>query len=90
MNVNHNLKESDNNDIDVKSLIEHQTQIQETKESGWLFAKINSMKIKFYKTSKIIVSSCVRIPLRSNAIINIENNDEYCFLWSILAFFTSL
>ena len=23
--------------------------------------------------------------MRSNAILNIENNDEYCFLWSILA-----
>ena len=24
--------------------------------------------------------------MRSNAILNIENNDEHCFLWSILAF----
>ena len=27
----------------------------------------------------------VKIPLRSNTILNIENNDKYCFLWSILA-----
>ena len=26
-----------------------------------------------------------KIPLRSNAILNIENNDKYCFIWSILA-----
>ena len=26
------------------------------------------------------------IPLRSNAILNIENNDKYCSLWSILAY----
>ena len=25
------------------------------------------------------------MPLRSNAILNIENNDKYCFIWSILA-----
>ena len=24
--------------------------------------------------------------MRSNPILNIENNDKYCFLWSILAF----
>ena len=31
-------------------------------------------------------SNYVKIPLRPNAILNIENNDKYCFLWSILAF----
>ena len=24
--------------------------------------------------------------MRSNAILNVENNDKYCFLWSILAY----
>ena len=30
-------------------------------------------------------SNYIKIPLRSNAILNVENNDKYCFLWSILA-----
>ena len=30
-------------------------------------------------------SNYVKIPLRSNAILNIENIDNYCFIWSILA-----
>ena len=30
-------------------------------------------------------SSYVKIPLRSSAILNIGNNDKYCFLWSKLA-----
>ena len=30
-------------------------------------------------------SKYVKIPMRSNAILNNENNDKYCFLWSILA-----
>ena len=30
-------------------------------------------------------SSYVKIPLRSSAILNIENNDKYCFIWSIVA-----
>ena len=29
-------------------------------------------------------SNYVKIPLRSNAILNFENNDKYCFIWSIL------
>ena len=28
----------------------------------------------------------VKIPLRSSAIFNTENDDKYCFLWSILAY----
>ena len=30
-------------------------------------------------------SNYIKIPLRSSAILNIENDDKYCFLWSILA-----
>ena len=43
------------------------------------------MKISFYKTGELNGTSYVKIPLRSNAILNIENNDNYCFIWSILA-----
>ena len=85
LNINHNLTESDNDNIDVRSHLEHQVQIQETKQSGWIFDKTNSMKISFYKTGEINGTSCVKILLRANAILNIENNDKYCFLWSFLA-----
>ena len=85
LKINHNLTESDIDNIDVRSQLEHQIQIQETKESGWIFDKINSMKISFYETTVLNGSSYVKIPLRSNAILNIQNNDKYCFIWSILA-----
>ena len=55
------------------------------KESGWIFDKINSMKISFYKTVELNGTSYVKIPLKTNALINIKNNDKYCFIWSILA-----
>ena len=29
-------------------------------------------------------SNYVKIPLRSSAILSIENDDKYCFVWSIL------
>ena len=85
LNNNHNLTESDIDNIDVRSQLEQQVQNQEMKESGWIFDKINSMKISFYKTTELDGTSYIKIPLRSNAILNIQNNDKYCFIWSILA-----
>ena len=64
LKINHNLTESDFDNIDVRSQLEHQIQIQETKESGWIFDKINSMKISFYKTVELNGTSYVKIPLR--------------------------
>ena len=71
--------------MDVKSPLEHQIQQQEMKDSGWRFDKINSMTIYFIETGELNGSIYVKIPLRTNAILNIENNDKYCFIWSILA-----
>ena len=47
LNNNHNLTESDIDNIDVESQLEHEIQTQETKESGWTFDKFNSVKIRF-------------------------------------------
>ena len=55
------------------------------KESGWNYQKINSRSINFYEKGIINGSSYVKIPLRSSANLNIENNEKYCFLWSNLA-----
>ena len=85
LNINNNLTESDIDNIDVTSQLEDQIQNQKMKESGWIFDKINSRKISFYKTTELNGSSYVEIPLRSSAILNIQNNDKYCFIWSILA-----
>ena len=73
---NHNLTESDIDIIDVRSQLEHQIQIQGTKESGWIFDIINSTKVSFYKTGELKDSSYVKILLRSSGLINIKNNDE--------------
>ena len=81
---NHNLIEIDINDIKVKSQLEHQFQIQETKESGWIFDKLNSLRTRFFKTGELNRSSYVRIPLKSSALISNKHDDKYCFLWSIL------
>ena len=47
LNIHKDLTESDFDNIVTKSQLENQIQTQETKESGWIFDKINSMKISF-------------------------------------------
>ena len=85
LNINQKLTQSDFDNINITFPLERQIQQQEMKDSGWRFDKINSMTISFYKTNGMNRSNYVKIPLRSNAILNIENNDKFCFLWSILA-----
>ena len=41
---------------------------------------------KFYETSEINGLKNFKTPLRSNAILNIQNIEKYCFLWSKLAY----
>ena len=55
------------------------------KESGWNYQKTNSMSVNFFEAGILNGSNYVEIPLRSSAILNIENNDKDCSLWSILA-----
>ena len=86
MNISHNLTETDIDILDFKSQKEHQIKFQETKDSGWIFDKINSRKIRFYKTGKLNDSSYVKFLLRSNAILDNKNDDKYCFIWSVLAY----
>ena len=42
------------------------------------------MTIYFHQKGIMNGSNCIKNPLRSNAILNIENNDKYCFIWSVL------
>ena len=72
LSFNHKLTESDIDNNDFRSQLEHQIQMQETKESGWIIDKINSMKLTFYKTGESTGTSYGYIPLRSNAILIIE------------------
>ena len=85
LNINHYLIESDIDKIDVRSQLDHQILVQENRESGWIFDTIDSMKISFYKTGELNGFSYVTVPLRSSAILKIQNIDKYCFIWSNLA-----
>ena len=75
MNINQSLTESDNKKSYFISQLEHQIQIQETKDSGWIFDRRNSLRIRFYKTDIVNGSAYVKFQLRPNAILNKENID---------------
>ena len=85
LNMNQNSTQSDLDNINITFPLERQIQQQELKDSGWRFDKLYSMTIYFYKTNDLNGSIYIKIPLSSNATLNIENNDKYCFLWSIIA-----
>ena len=84
LKIINNLTKNDIDMIDVKSHLEHQIHVQETKDSGWVFDEINSTKIRFYKTGELNGSSYVEISLRSNVLNKKRNDDKYCFIRSIL------
>ena len=85
LNMINNLTQSEIDNVDVQWDLEARKQNLEMRESGWNFQRVNSMTISFYNTGNMDGSSYVKIPLRSSAIVNIKNDDKYCFIWSILA-----
>ena len=86
LNINHNSTETDIDIFEIESPSEHQIQQQEMKDSGWRFDKNISRIAYFCETGELNGSNYAKIPLRSKAIINIENNDKFCFLWSMLTY----
>ena len=57
--------------------------------SGFQFQEIEEVILEIYKVNDIQASSYIELPPKyknSQSIINIKNNDQYCFLWCILAY----
>ena len=70
------------------TLIEKLDEIQ-LEGSGFQFQEIEEVILEIYKVRDIQASSYIELPGKykdSKSIINIKNNDQYCFLWCILAF----
>ena len=57
--------------------------------SGWYFKEVISFEIHIVGYKPIKGSSYIPLPdflMRKNAIINIKNKDDKCFLWSVLRY----
>ena len=72
----------------------HNTLIQKLDDeqlegSGFVIQEIEEVILEIYKVNDIQASSFIELPPKyknSQSIINIKNNDQYCFLWCILAY----
>ena len=84
LNMISNLTQSEIDNFDIQRDLKARKQKIEMQESGWVFQRVNSKTKSFYNTGNMDGSGYFKKPLRS-AILNINNDDKYCFLWSILA-----
>ena len=64
--------------------LSHQLDEFERGESGYIFGSIKKLTVKMFKCHDIRASIYCKFPI-SKSIVDIQNNDNYCFLWSILA-----
>ena len=73
------------NDIDIMTDLDNEIENRDMEGSGWNIQGINHLKKYFHKTNPINGLTYVKFPIRTSSILNIQNNDTYCFVWSILA-----
>ena len=84
-NTKVNLTKLQLKNIDPASEIVNNIDKVELVGSGWDLQKITYLDVEFYKQNGVLGNSYVKLPIRSNAYINIKNKDNFCFIWSILA-----
>lgn len=57
-------------------------------ESGWMVESISHLEMNVAKFNPLKAGSYLPLPVKiknTKSCLNIRNNDEYCFLWSIIA-----
>jgi hypothetical protein len=53
--------------------------------SDFIFNRVLFSKLTFYEIESLKAGTYIPSPFKSKWIINIKNEDDYCFVWSILA-----
>lgn len=62
------------------------------RDSGWTLICIKDLQININKSSFVRGSRYIPLPEwieKKKACVNIKNHDDYCFKWSIIAFFST-
>ena len=83
-----NMLKNQYEEINEANELNHQIDEFEQGESGYIFDSIKKFTVKMFKYHDIRASSYCKLPKsfsNSKSIVNIQNNHNYCFLWSILA-----
>lgn len=71
----------------IEKLIKEEAEFKE-KGSGWKIVSIDGLLLRINRFSALRGSSYIALPdviNRKKAVINVKNNDLYCFKWAILA-----
>lgn len=58
------------------------------KDSGWILLQLLYIDVNICKFNPLRASSYIPTPVwiqRKRAIVNVHNNDEYCFFWSVIS-----
>lgn len=72
----------------LKSMFLKKNEEFQDRDSGWTFLSSSHLEVNINKYQPLRGSSFIKLPnaIKSKkACVNIHNNDEYCFLWSIVA-----
>ena len=83
------MEEFDEVHDEAKNKIKHDFEAYMGEQSGWVLDKISSIDLNIARYKPIRGASYTETPRAlkgKHAILNIENDDLYCFLYCILAF----
>ena len=84
------LESTDINEIYKEMIDEIEEEIQKVEQavgSGWVFVEVESVELHIDNWDPLKASSYIDLPKDlkfKNAIINMQNEDNKCFLWSVL------
>ena len=71
----------------ISEILEAMQKVEQTEGSGWVFLKVENLTLKTVIWDPIKASSYIDLPKElknKNAIINMKNEDNKCFLWCVL------
>ena len=71
----------------ISEILEEMQKVEQAEGSGWVFLKIKSLMLYTVIWDPIKASSFIDLPKElknKNAIINMKNEDNKCFLWCVL------
>ena len=83
-----NMCKTQYEEINEANELNHQIDEFEQGESGYIFDSMKTITVKMFKYHDKRASSYCKLPKSfcySKSKVNIQNKDNYCFLWSILA-----
>lgn len=88
--IDHNTNLKEWFEENVKEKILSKLESFQERDSGWALFEILHLKvnINYYRPINIGISTFMRLPefiKKTKSVINIQNNDQYCFLWSVVA-----